>query len=45
MTVGLAGVCFIVAIILFVLAVWPRAADWRLEMIGLAFLAAGHLLA
>lgn len=44
MTVGLGGVCYIVAIILFVLSAWPAAADYRLERIGLAFFAGGHLL-
>lgn len=46
MSVGLSGVCYIVAIILFVLAALPPADVYhgRLVAIGLAFLAAGHLL-
>lgn len=46
MTVGLSGVCYIVAIILFALAAIPPAEAFhsRLVAIGLAFLAAGHVL-
>lgn len=46
MTVGLSGVCYIVAVILFVLAAIPPADAYhgRLVAVGLAFLAAGHLL-
>lgn len=46
MSVGLGGVAFIVALILFVLAAIPPAESYhgRLVAIGLAFLAAGHLL-
>lgn len=44
MTVGMSGVCFIIAVILFVLSAWPAAEGYRLERVGLAFLAAGHLL-
>jgi hypothetical protein len=43
-TVGLSGVCYIVSVVLFAIAAWPRAADYRLEMVGLAFFAAGHVL-
>ena len=46
MNVGISGVCYIVAIILFVLAAIPPADGYhgRLVAIGLAFLSAGHLL-
>ena len=46
MTLGLGGVCYIVAVILFILAAVPLVDPWggRLTTIGLAFLAAGHLL-
>lgn len=44
MTLGLGGVCFVIAVILFVLSAWPAASDYRLERVGLAFLAGGHLL-
>ena len=44
MTVGLSGVCYIIAVVLFAIAAWPGAKDYRLEMIGLAFFAGGHLL-
>lgn len=46
MTVGLSGVAFIVALILFILAAIPPTEPWRgrLVAIGLAFFAAGHLL-
>jgi hypothetical protein len=46
MTLGLSGVCFIVAIVLFALAAIPPADAYhgRLVAIGLAFLAAGHVL-
>lgn len=46
MTVGLSGVCFIVALILFVLAAIPPADAYhgRLVAVGFAFMAAGHLL-
>jgi len=46
MTLGLSGVCYIVAVILFILAAVPLTDPWgnRLTTIGLAFLAAGHLL-
>jgi hypothetical protein len=45
-TLGLSGVCFVVAIILFILAAIPPAEPYhgRLVSIGLAFLAAGHVL-
>jgi hypothetical protein len=45
MQLGLGGVCYIVAVILFILAAIPFA-EWngRLSTIGLAFFAAGHLL-
>lgn len=41
---SLGAVCTLVAIILFVVAALPVARDYRLELIGLAFFAAGHLL-
>lgn len=44
MTLGLSGVAYLVATILFAIAAWPGAKDYRLEMIGLAFFAGGHLL-
>lgn len=46
MAVGLGGVCYIVALILFVLAAIPPAEVYhgRLVALGLAFFAAGHLL-
>jgi len=46
MSVGISGVCYIVAIILFILAAIPPAEAYhgRLLTIGLAFFAAGHLL-
>jgi hypothetical protein len=44
MTLGLSGVCYIVAIILFILSAVPLASDYRLERVGLAFFAAGHVL-
>lgn len=44
MSVGLGGVCMLVALILFLLSAVPLVSDYRLERIGLAFLAAGHLL-
>jgi hypothetical protein len=45
MTLGLSGVCYLVAVILFVLAAIPFVEPWngRLSTIGLAFFAAGHL--
>jgi hypothetical protein len=45
MQLGLGGVCYIVAVILFILATIPFG-EWngRLSTIGLAFFAAGHLL-
>lgn len=46
MSIGLSGVCYIVAIILFILAAVPLADPYhgRLTTLGLAFFAAGHLL-
>lgn len=46
MTVGLSGVAFLVALILFALAAIPPADAYhgRLVALGLAFMAAGHLL-
>jgi VIT1/CCC1 family predicted Fe2+/Mn2+ transporter len=46
MQLGLGGVCYIVAVILFILAAVPLTDPWsgRLSTIGLAFFAAGHLL-
>jgi hypothetical protein len=46
MTVGLSGVCFIVAAILFALAAIPPAEPYhsRIVAVGLAFFAAGHAL-
>lgn len=46
MMVGLSGVCFIVAVILFALAAIPPVEPYhaRIVAIGLAFLAAGHVV-
>jgi hypothetical protein len=45
MTVGLSGVCFIVALILFVLAAFGvPSGRFSLMAAGLAFMTAGHLL-
>lgn len=44
MTLSVAGVCYLVAVILFLAALWPGGKDYRLELIGLAFFAAGHLV-
>lgn len=46
MSIGVSGVCYIVAIILFILAAIPPAEVYsgRLTSLGLAFFAAGHLL-
>lgn len=46
MTVGLSGVCYIVATILFALAAIPPAEPYhsRMVAIGLAFLALGHVV-
>ena len=45
MQLGLSGVCYIVAVILFILAAVPLTDPWsgRPSTIGLAFFAAGHL--
>lgn len=37
-------VCFVIALILFVLSALPVGASYPLVAIGLAFMAAGHLL-
>jgi hypothetical protein len=47
MQLGLGGVCYIVAVVLFVIASgvphdWPHSG--RLSTLALAFFAAGHLL-
>lgn len=46
MTLGLGGVCYLVAVILFLLAAfpWPEPFSGRLIPVGLAFFALGHLL-
>lgn len=45
MTLSLSGVCYLVAVVLFVLAAIPPTEPYRgrLSNVGLAFLAAGHL--
>jgi len=44
--IGYAGVCYVVAAILFILAAvpFPEVYHGRLIAVGLAFLAAGHAL-
>lgn len=44
MTLDLAGVAYLLAFIFFLVALWPGAKDYRLELLGLASLALGHLL-
>lgn len=47
MTMTMSAVCHLVALILFLLAAFPFAEPWsgRLSTVGLAFFAAGHLVA